>query len=212
MILEAVVVGAVVGTVLAFVRARTEKSDSEAEGVSTGESEIPPEEPAASTMDASEEPLGLTNDGLGVGDVLLYADTEFWLAGGIELKHGRSGLRVFHCPGSTRGEWLIQQGRGVSALVLAQRFEGFPEGRVPSEYPVKGLSLKLKERGSATVRSDGDFPGGVPEQADYTVLRGSGGKVLLVLDVAESDGYRGPGRIVLLGDPLEEGLFELLGG
>lgn len=239
MILEAVVVGAVVGTVLAFVRARREKAEEPENGDESldvlsnpvgspkrrdlrvnpvpGSLEPSPKEEVFYTnmVGTGLEPpefAGMTNDGLGIGDVLLYADTEFWLAGGIELKSGRSGLRVFHCPGSSRGEWIIQQGRGTKALVLADSFEDFPAGRVPSEYPVKGLPLKLKDRGEVELRCEGEFPGGTPEKAEFTLLSGTGGKTLLVVSFQGGGDYRGAQRIVLLGDPLEEGLFELLGG
>src|SRR5690348_2253876 len=44
--------------------------------------------------------------GLRVGDVLLYADTELWLAGMIELDEEGLACRVFPTPGGLRSSWV----------------------------------------------------------------------------------------------------------
>ena len=145
--------------------------------------------------------------GLRIGDVLLYADAELWLAAMVELDEEGFVLRLFRTPGGgERAEWVVQLDREARDLALAHETGEVPDGRVPTSLPIGGIRLSLRRRGHATVRHDGEGLPPFTERAEYVELGGPGGRGLLVLD------FEGGGRLALSMERLGRELFELLPG
>lgn len=144
--------------------------------------------------------------GLRVGDVLLYGDDELWLAGCFEVWEDGFVCRAFATPGSARASWVLQLDAPADELALGQLSDAVPEGAVPAELPVDGLRLRLRRRGEGTVRKEGDGLPFASEKASYVLLRGPGGKHLLVLDFDSGD------RLSVLADAVGRELLDLLPG
>ena len=145
--------------------------------------------------------------GLRVGDVLLYADTELWLASLVELDEEGFVLRLFQTPGGgERAEWVAQLDDEARDLALAHETDEVPDGRVPAELPIGGFRLSLRRRGHARVRKEGEGLPPLTEKAEYVELGGPGGRGLLVLD------FQGGSRLALRMERLGRELFELLPG
>lgn len=143
--------------------------------------------------------------GLRVGDVLLYANTELWLAGCFELDEEGFVARVFQAPGNDRAPWLVQLDPDAQVLVLARDCDEVPGGAVPAELPIGGMRLALQRRGHADVHCDGDAPW-TSGRAEYVLLGGPGGRTLLVVD------FDGGERVALYGERTGRELFDFLPG
>ena|GEM_PF-2445071 len=144
--------------------------------------------------------------GLRIDDVVLYADTELWLAGALHLEEDGFVMRVFCTPGSTRATWLVQLDENANDLALCDVTPDVPAGSVPESLPIAGLRLTLRRRGHAHLRTEGaDVPRN-PSRARYTELIGPGGRTLVVLDFDTGD------RLALLGDRIGRELLDLLPG
>lgn len=155
-------------------------------------------EPAAPV---TSEPRGLR-----IGDVLLYADTELWLAGALHLEEDGFVMRAFRTPGNTRAQWVVQLDANGDELLLCNTTSDVPLGAVPESLPIGGQRLALRRRGHARLRSQGaDVPSGV-SRSRYIELRGPGGRTLVVLD------FEGGERLALLGDRVGRELLDLLPG
>lgn len=144
--------------------------------------------------------------GLNVSDVILYADTELWLAGCIDLDDGADVLRLFATPGAKRASYVAQldrEGEDVATLSPAAKV---PAGRVPDELSVDGARLRLRKRGRAAVHTEGEsLPAHTP-QADYVVLGDPSGRLLLVID------FVGGERLALSGERVPRGMLDVLPG
>lgn len=147
--------------------------------------------------------------GLRVGDVLLYADTELWLAGSFELDEEGLVARVFRAPGNDRAPWVIQLDPDAQKIVLARDCgDEVPGGRVPAELPIGGMRLSLERRGHAKVTVEGelDAPDSTTVRAEYVRMTGPGGRELLVVD------FEGGARLALAGERTGRELFDFLPG
>lgn len=147
--------------------------------------------------------------GLRVGDVLLYADTELWLAGSFELDEEGLVARVFRAPGNDRAPWVIQLDPDAQKIVLARDCgDEVPGGRVPAELPIGGMRLSLERRGHAKVTVEGelDTPDSTTVRAEYVRMTGPGGRELLVVD------FEGGARLALAGERTGRELFDFLPG
>lgn len=144
--------------------------------------------------------------GLRVGDVLLYADAELWLAGCFELDEEGLVARVFRAPGNDRAPWVIQLDPDAQKIVLARECgDEIPAGRVPAELPVAGMRLSLERRGHAEVIVEGELEA-KPARGEFVRLTGPGGRELLVVD------FEGGERIALFGERTGRELFDFLPG
>lgn len=144
--------------------------------------------------------------GLLVDDVILYADSELWLAGKIELDEEGFALRLFKTPGSNRATWLAQLDAQAKSLALLSETSEVPRGVVPESLPVAGMRLTMRRRGQALVETEGDNLPDVGEKADFAILEGPGGRSLVVVDF--SDGT----RLALLGEIVSREMLDLLPG
>lgn len=144
--------------------------------------------------------------GLRVGDVLLYADTELWLAGMLELDEEGFVARLFPTPGGLRAEWVVQLDEEATDLAMLCATDEVPAGAVPESLPIGGRRLTLERRGSAVVRVEGEHLPRTGGKARYALLSDVGGRVLLVLDFE-----RAP-RLALTGERVERHMIDLLPG
>lgn len=144
--------------------------------------------------------------GLRVGDVLLYADTELWLAGMFELDEEGLVARVFRAPGNSAADWVVQLDAEAEDIAIGRETDEVPDGRVPSELPIRGMRLSLRRRASTTVRHAGDQLPPISEAAEVVLMGGPGGRTLLVVD------FKGAGRISLDLERMGRELIELLPG
>lgn len=150
--------------------------------------------------------------GLRVGDVVLYAETELWLAGALHLDEEGLVMRLFRTPGSARASWLAQLDDAGEALALLAPTERVPGGAVPDELPMGGHRYALRRRGVATVIAEGrEVPTGL-HRARYVELRATGGRVLVVLDLGRGEGPSPAGaeRLALVGEVVPRETFDLL--
>lgn len=162
----------------------------------------PPPEPAEESTSKPKGPRGLK-----IGDVLLYADAELWLAAKVELDEEGFVLRLFHTPGGgERAEWVVQLDEQADDLALAKHTDDVPGGRVPAELPIEGFRLSLRRRGHAKVSCSGEGLPPLTERCEYVELGGPGGRGLLVLD------FEGGDRLTLAMERLGRELFDLLPG
>lgn len=142
--------------------------------------------------------------GLRIGDVLLYADTEFWLSGELFVDEEGFVLVVFPTPGALRADYVVQLDEHADSVAFCKETDAVPEGSVPTELPVEGMRLKLKRRGQASVATAGENLPMTSPKASYSVLAGPGGKVLVVLDFEDGD------RLALYGEKVAPELYDLL--
>lgn len=144
--------------------------------------------------------------GLLVGDVLLYADTELWLAGMLELDEEGFVARLFPCPGGGRADWVAQLDETADDLVTLKDTSEVPAGPVPEALPVGGRRLSLEARGTADVHAKGEHLPRTGSRATYTILSDAGGRVLMVVDFPKAP------RLALLGDRMGKHMVDLLPG
>lgn len=144
--------------------------------------------------------------GLRVGDVLLYADTEFWLAGCIELDEEGLVARLFPCPGAKRAEWVAQLDKEASDLATLSETDEVPGGPIPEALPIDGRRLSLERRGTAEVVATGEHLPRTTDRARYTLLSDAGGRVLVVVDFVEGS------RLALSGERVSRHMIDLLPG
>ncbi len=161
------------------------------------------EEPPA-TEDETPEPTGPR--GLRVGDVLLYAETELWLAGMLELDEEGFVARLFPTPGGVRAEWVAQLDEPAADLATLSPTDEVPAGPVPESLPIGGRRLTLERRGDAVVSSDGEHLPRTSGKARYCLLSDAGGRVLVVLDFEKAP------RLALVGDRVARHMIDLLPG
>ncbi len=171
-----------------FVRRRDAEEDRRDE---------PPGAPAA----VKEGPRGLR-----VGDVLLYADTELWLAGMIALNEEGFVARLFPTPGGLSSEWLAQLDEQAKDLATLRPTDEVPAGVLPESLPIGGRRLSLERRGAATIGTEGEHLPRTNPEARYTILSDAGGRVLVVLDFAKAP------RLALVGDRISRAMIDLLPG
>jgi hypothetical protein len=139
-----------------------------------------------------------------VSDVLLYADTELWLAGCLELEDGAEVLRLFVTPGAKRSSYVAQLDREGEELATLDPTDGVSAGRVPDELSREGARLRLRKRGRVGVRSEGEALPAHTGQADYVLLGDPSGRLLLVID------FVGGGRLALSGEIVPRGMLDVL--
>lgn len=134
--------------------------------------------------------------GLRVGDVLLYASDELWLAAMIELREeGEFVARLFQTPGSDHADWVVQLDPEAKDLALLKNTDVLPAGRVPAELRVQGILHHLMKRGTATLRAEGE---GLRAAAvgEFTILSGTAGRVLVFIDGKGDERIAGAGERV----------------
>lgn len=144
--------------------------------------------------------------GLRVGDVLLYADTELWLAGMIELGEEGFVARLFPTPGGMRAEWVVQLDESATDLAALSATDEVPTGPVPESLPIAGRRLTLERRGHAVVRTEGEHLPRTSGTGRYVILSDAGGRVLVVLDFEKAP------RLALVGDRVPRHMIDLLPG
>ena len=144
--------------------------------------------------------------GLRVGDVLLYADTELWLSGVFELDEEGLVARVFKAPGNAVADWVVQLDEEAEDIAIGKETDEVPDGRVPSELPIRGMRLSLRRRADAIVTKEGDNLPPISESAEVVLMGGAGGRTLLVID------FKGSGRISLDLERIGREMIELLPG
>lgn len=144
--------------------------------------------------------------GLRVGDVVLYIDTEFWLAGRLTFDEAGHVLSLFAAPGASRGSWVAQLDRTAEDLAILSPTYEVPAGHVPESLPIEGRRLRLHRRGTAAVKAVGEHLPETGDKADYAELREPGGRVLLVVD------FHGGKRLALHGERVSRHMVELLPG
>jgi hypothetical protein len=160
-----------------------------------------PKKPPVAAPATRGEPRGLR-----VADVVLYADTELWLAGALHLEEDGFVMRVFRTPGTPRASWLVQLDADAGDVALCDPTSDVPAGSVPESLPLAGQRLVLRRRGHARLRGEGtDVPTGV-SRARYIELRGAGARTLVVLD------FDTGARLALLGDRVGRELLDVLPG
>lgn len=151
-------------------------------------------------------PKRLGPRGLRPDDVLLYADTELWLAGMLDLDEEGFVCRMFRTPGSPRADWVAQLDARAEDIALMRETKEVPKGRVPESLPIGGYRLTLERRGHAHVRAEGAQLPRTSDEADYTILSGAGGRTLIVID------FHGADRLALAGERVGREMLELLPG
>lgn len=144
--------------------------------------------------------------GLRVGDVLLYADTELWLAGMLQLDEEGFALRLFPTPGGLRAEWVAQLDEEARDLATLEATDEVPAGAVPEALPIGGRRLTLERRGHADVRSKGEHLPRTTDRGRYVILSDAGGRVAVVVDFEKAP------RIALVGDRVAKHMVDLLPG
>ena len=144
--------------------------------------------------------------GLHVSDVILYADTELWLAGCICLDDGADVLCLFATPGAKRAAYVAQLDREGEDLATLSPGAKVSAGRVPDELSVDGSRLRLRKRGRASVHADGESLPPYTAQADYVLLGDPSGRLLLVID------FVGGERLALSGERVPRGMLDVLPG
>jgi hypothetical protein len=164
---------------------------------------------ASKSAQKNPAPKPADNDaprGLRIDDVVLYADTELWLAGALHLEEDGFAMRVFRTPGSTRATWLVQLDENANDLALCDVTTEVPAGTVPESLPIGGLRLTLRRRGHARLRTEGAEVPRHPSRARYIELTGPGGRTLVIIDFDTGE------RLALVGDRIGRELLDLLPG
>ncbi len=187
------------GTDASAAKAETSKDDDETDRDSepSGEAEAGEEKKRA----RPQSPRGLR-----VGDVILYADTELWLAGEVYLDEEGFALSLFAAPGAARATHIAQLDAEARDVAFLAHTDEVPGGAVPTELPIEGLRLKLRRRGHADVRTEGEHLPLTTARAEYVILGGPGGKTLVVIDFEAGD------RIALHGEVMGPEMYDLLPG
>ncbi|MCB9595578.1 MAG: hypothetical protein H6719_22850 [Sandaracinaceae bacterium] len=199
-----VAAGAAVTRIIVRRRAANAKPEDDAKP-SSGEKEKKPKKQRRKD-EAKAAPLREGPRGLRVGDVLLYADSELWLAGCLELDEEGFVARVFVCPGGERAEYVVQLDSDANDLVMAASTDEVPDGVVPESLPIGGRRLRLESRGVADVRREGEHLPRSTERANYAILADVGGRTLLVVDFVKGR------RLALVGDRVGRHMLDLLPG
>lgn len=203
MILELLALSTGIGAVALYVARRVRRASPDGSGQKPAQKRA---RGAARPAAPPVEPASGAPRGLRLADVVLYADTELWLAGALHLEEDGFVMRVFRTPGSARAGWLAQLDADASDVALCDVTSEVPAGAVPESLPLGGQRLALRRRGHARVRSEGsDVPRG-SSRVRYVELAGPGGRTLLVLD------FDGGERLALLGDRVGRELLDLLPG
>lgn len=156
--------------------------------------------------DEKDEPEQAGPRGLRVGDVLLYADTELWLAGMIELDEEGFVARLFSSPGGVSADWVAQLDDTATDLATLSATDDVPAGPVPESLPIGGRRLTLERRGHAVVKTEGEHLPRTTGKARYCLLSDAGGRVLVVLDFEKAP------RLALSGDRVAPHMIDLLPG
>ncbi|HJL16546.1 MAG TPA: hypothetical protein RMH99_12865 [Sandaracinaceae bacterium LLY-WYZ-13_1] len=185
------------------------EGDEEAEGSADGDGEkanAASKSKKTKKKERRRSPLDRGPRGLRVGDVLLYADTELWLAGLIQLDEEGFVLRVFPSPGGTRAEWVAQLDEPAKDLATLEACDEVPGGAVPEALPIGGRHLTLERRGHADVFTDGEHLPRTTDRARYTLLSDAGGRILIVVDFDKAP------RLALVGDRVGAHMIDLLPG
>lgn len=198
-----VVAGAAAARVLLRRQELVEQEEAEAEKKKKKEAE---KANGAKGKKEKLPPLDAGPRGLRVGDVLLYADTELWLAGMLQLDEEGFVLRLFPTPGGLRAEWVAQLDEEARDLATLEATDEVPAGTVPEELPIGGRRLTLERRGHADVRSEGEHLPRTNDRGRYVVLSDAGGRVLVVVDFDKAP------RIALAGDRVAKHMVDLLPG
>lgn len=159
------------------------------------------DEPPSDATSPVEEPRGLC-----VGDVLLHADTELWLAGVIALDEEGFVARIFPTPGGVGSDWVAQLDENATDLAALRATDEVPAGAVPESLPIAGRRLSLERRGHALVETDGEHLPRTSPRAAYSILSEAGGRVLVVLDFEKAP------RLAIVGDRLTRAMVDLLPG
>lgn len=154
----------------------------------------------------SEKEIDAAPRGLRIGDVLLYADTELWLAGAIELDEEGLVARLFPTPGAARSSWVAQLDDLAHDLAMLSPTEDVPSGAVPESLPIGGRRLSLERRGQANVKAEGEQLPRTTGRAEYAILSEVGGRVLIVVDFEKAP------RLALHGERVSRGALDLLPG
>lgn len=192
MILELAMVAGVATSVALWARRRRQKA------------QVPRLEKEAGAGKAAAKPA--RRPGLHVSDVILYADTELWLAGVIDLDDGADVLRLFATPGAKRASYVAQLDRAGEDVATLSPATNVPAGRVPDELSLDGARLRLRKRGRAGVRSEGESLPAHTDRADYVVLGDPSGRLLVVID------FLGGERLALSGERVPAGMLDVLPG
>lgn len=156
--------------------------------------------------EGEREPVPQGPRGLLVGDVLLYADTELWLAGMLELDEEGFVARLFPTPGGLRADWVAQLDEEATDLATLSKTDEVPAGAVPESLPIGGRRLTLERRGHAIVRAQGEHLPRTGGRGAYCLLSDAGGRILIVLDFEKAP------RLALTGDRVERHMIDLLPG
>ena len=154
----------------------------------------------------AKRPLDAGPRGLRVGDVLLYADTELWLAGMLELDEEGFVMRLFPTPGGLRAEWVAQLDDEAKDLATLEPTDEVPDGAVPESLPIAGRRLTLERRGHAELRSEGEHLPRTNDRGRYVLLSDAGGRIAIVVDFDKAP------RIALVGDRVAMHMIDLLPG
>lgn len=193
MILELAMVAGVATSVALWARRRRQKAQVPARV-----------EKEAGAGNAAAKPA--RRPGLHVSDVILYADTELWLAGVIDLDDGADVFRLFATPGAKRASYVAQLDRVGEDVATLSPATKVPAGRVPDELSLDGARLRLRKRGRAGVRSEGESLPAHTDRADYVVLGDPSGRLLVVVD------FLGGERLALSGERVPAGMLDVLPG
>lgn len=154
---------------------------------------------------------GSSRRGLVPGDVVSIHGEDHVLERASELG---SGMRIFETLGA-RPRFLVQLDEHATKLVLADRYDGLPEGRVADEVSVGGRTLRLLRREQTSAQAvHSERPASLTGPVECVLLADRAGRYLVVVepspntDTAMPRGY----RLVLLGDVLDPRQVELLPG
>ncbi|MCA9608876.1 MAG: hypothetical protein KC619_24900 [Myxococcales bacterium] len=153
-----------------------------------------------------ETPAPAGPRGLRVGDVLLYADTELWLAGCVSLDEEGFVAKLFPCPGAERAEFVAQLDPDAKELATLRPTDEVPDGPVPESLPIDGRRVQLESRGVAEIRTEGEHLPRTTERASYAILSDVGGRLLVVVDFVKGK------RLALVGDRVSRHMVDLLPG
>jgi len=194
------------GLVLKALRKRRAESSRAVPSSSVEPAEPPPQgSPSAATAAPPSQRPDLPR-GLRIGDVLLYATEELWLAGEVYLDEEGFVASLFPVPGCSLAQWVAQLDPEAKRLALLQRTAEVPGGPVPTELPIGGFRVSLAKRGQARVAVAGEHLPETTERARYAIFEGPGGKLLVVVDF--DDGA----RLALTGECVGRDLVDLLPG
>jgi hypothetical protein len=135
-----------------------------------------------------------------VSDVILYAGHRA-VAGGLQ---STSTMAPTSCacsptPGAKRASYVAQLDREGEDLATLSPGAKVSAGRIPDELNVDGSRLRLRKRGRASVRTEGESLPPHTAQADYVLLGDPSGRLLLVID------FVGGERLALSGERVPRG-------